>query len=321
MRIKKKLVALAALLCTAALALAGCSGQSDGYKIGIAQLMSHPSLDAAVAGFKQALEDSGLEVTFDEQNAQGDQGTAAAVAQKFAGAHLDLALAVATPMAQVMAQNITDVPVLFTAVTDAEAADLVTTNEKPGANVTGTSDMNPVPQQIALIKQIMPEAKQVGVIYSAAEVNSQVQVDAAKKAAKEQGLKIVEKKITNSSEVVQAAQTLTGVDAIYIPTDNMVVSALDSVLQVAWEKQILVVSGDVNCVANGAALTYGLDYQKLGYQTGEMAVKILQGEADPASTPVEFQENPQLVVNPAAAAKMGHPLPQELLDKADQTIK
>ena len=326
-----KMGKLAAVMSAAALSLAACSGGSEdaggksgeagSYTIGIGELVTHPSLDASIEGFKEAIKDAGLDVTYDEQNAQNDQGTGTSIMQKFASQDLDLVLAVATPMAQAAAQNIVDVPVLFTAVTDAEAADLVDSNDKPGSNVTGTSDMNPVADQIDLVKQVLPDAKKVGVIYSSAEVNSQVQVKAARAEAEKQGLELVEKTITNSSEVVQAAQTLTDVDAIYVPTDNTVVSALDSVLAVAEENSQLVIAGEQTSVENGAAITYGLDYHELGRQTGEMAVQILTENADPASMPVQFQKKPLLVVNPEAAEKTGTPIPEELLAKADKTVK
>ncbi|MCI7551824.1 MAG: ABC transporter substrate-binding protein [Actinomycetaceae bacterium] len=326
---------LAALVAGAALALAGCSSDpkgdasqtpstssaQDSYSIGIAEFVSHPSLDASIAGFKAAIADAGLDVTYDEQNSQGDQGTAASIASKFASQDLDLVLAVATPIAQAVAQNVVDVPVLFTAVTDPEAAQLVASNEQPGANVTGTTDLNPVADQIALVKRVLPEAKKVGVIYSSGEVNSEVQVVLAKEEAQKQGLEIVEKTITNSSEVSQAAQALGDVDAIYVPTDNIVVSALDSVVQVAEATQTLLVVGEASSVEKGGALTFGLNYEDLGRQTGEMAVEILTQGADPATMAVQAQQNPQLVVNPAAAERMGITLPQDLLDEADQVIE
>lgn len=315
----------------AALALASCSssdgakggaaGSDGGYKVAIAQYASFPPLDEAVAGFKGAVQQAGLDVSYDVSNAQGDQTNVNSIASKYASGDYDLVFAIATPMAQSIAQNVVDVPVLFTAVTDPVTAELVKSNEAPGYNVTGTTDMNPVAQQIDLVKQVIPDAHKIGVIYSSGEVNSQVQVKMAKAEAKKQGLEVVEKTITNTAEVQQAAQTLTGVDAIYIPTDNTVIAALDSVLQVAEEKGILTVTGDTSSVENGAALTLGLDYRELGHQTGEMAVKILKGEVQPKTMPVESQKKPQLVVNPEAAKKQGHPLSDELLAKADKTIK
>lgn len=327
---RKSTFKIAGLLAAIALALSACGSTGNdadknqakqSFKIGIAQYVSHPSLDASVTGFKKALADADLDVTFDEQNAQGDQGTATSIAAKMASAKPDLVLAVATPTAQALAQAIVDIPVLFTSVTDPVAAELVDSNEKPGANVTGTSDMNPVADQIGLVKQVKPEAKKVGVVYSSGEVNSEVQVKIAREAAAKEGLELVEKTITNSSEVVQAVKTLGDVDAIYVPTDNMVVSALDSLLATAEENGILVVVGEADSVENGGALTYGLDYEQLGYQTGQMAVKILTADADPATTPVETQSDPQLVINPAAAKRMGVEIPQELLDQADKIIE
>lgn len=324
-----KLRTLAALATVGTLALTACGGNSseggtsngdDTYSIGITQIVSHPSLDASVTGFKAALEEAGIKADYDEQNAQGDQATASSIASKFAAADLDLVLAVATPAAQTAAQAIADVPILFTAVTDPVAADLVDSLAAPGANLTGTTDMNPVAEQIALVKQLNPDAKKVGVLYSSGEVNSEVQVKLAREAAEAEGLELVEKTVTVASEVLQAAQSLGEVDAIYVPTDNTVVSALDSVIQVAEAEQIPLIAGEADSVANGALITYGLDYEELGRQTGEMAVKILTDGADPASLAVESQKTPKLVINTAAAENMGVEVPQDLLDKADETI-
>lgn len=315
------------VLAAAALALTGCSstaptaspatsGEAKTYKVGITQIVSHPSLDAAREGFKQALTDAGLQVTFDEKNAQGDQATATSIATTFNSAGLDLVLAIATPTAQASAQAITTTPILFTAVTDPVAAKLVESMEAPGGNVTGTSDMNPVAEQIALIKQVKPEARTVGVIYSSGEVNSEVQVVAARAAAAEQGLTLVEKTITNTSEVQQAAASL-DVDAIYVPTDNNVVSGLESIISFAESKKIPLVAGEGDSVKKGALITYGINYGKLGYQTGEMAAKVLTGAAQPATMPVETQSELTLVVNTSAAERMGITLSEELLADAE----
>ena len=292
------------------------AASGEAYTVGIAQYVTHPSLDAAREGFKQALEDAGLDVTYDEKNAQADAATNTTIATTFASADLDLVLAIATPSAQAAAQAITDTPILFTAVTDPVAAKLVATADAPGANVTGTSDMNPVAEQIALVKQLKPEAKTVGIIYSSGEVNSEVQVAAAREAAAKEGLEVVEKTITTTAEVQQAANAL-DVDAIYVPTDNNVVSALEAVIQVAESKQIPMVVGEGDSVAKGGIITYGLDYTKLGYQTGEMAVKVLQGEADPATMPVETLKDLSVYVNKAAAERMGITIPADLLDGAE----
>ncbi|NLH68663.1 MAG: ABC transporter substrate-binding protein, partial [Brooklawnia sp.] len=211
------------------------------------------------------------------------------------------------------------VPVLFTAVTDAETAELVASNEAPGANVTGTSDMNPVAEQIALVKQVAPDAQTVGIIYSSGEPNSVVQVELARDAAQKEGLTVVEKTVAEGSQVLQAAQTL-DVDAIYVPTDNLVVNSLESVLQVAEERKIPVIVGETDSVKRGGLITLGLDYHALGVQTGEMAIRILTEGADPSEMPVEFQKQARLVINTAAAERMGVTLPQSLLDEADEKV-
>ncbi|MDY4492161.1 MULTISPECIES: ABC transporter substrate-binding protein [Schaalia] len=320
---------LAATASAAALLLGACSASvsdsaasgapsgGEGFSIGITQITTHPSLDAAREGFKKAFEDAGLEVEFDEQNAQGDQATATSIASKFAGADLDLVLAIATPSAQAAAQAITGTPILFTAVTDPVSAQLVDSLDAPGSNVTGTTDMNPVADQISLVKQFAPGAKSVGIIYSSGEVNSEVQVELAKEAAGKEGLEVVETTVTNSSEVQQAAQDLASkVDAIYVPTDNTVVSAFASVVQSAEDAKIPLIAGEGDSVANGGLATYGIDYFELGRQTGEMAIKILTEKADPATMPVQSQSEYALTVNTTTLKAIGLEMPTALADKA-----
>jgi len=322
----------AGLLATALLATA-CGGGSqtgdatsgEAVKVGITQYVTHASLDASREGFKKALADAGYtgdKIVLDEQNAQADAATNTSIAGKFASDGLDLVLAIATPSAQAAVQAISDAPILFTAVTDPVAADLVDSMESPGGNATGTSDGVPddvVVQQLELIKELDPEAKSIGVVYSSGEVNSAVQVDAVKEAAAGLGLEVKEATVSVSGEVQQAAQSL-DVDAFYIPTDNNVVSALSSLIQVAEEKKVLTIAAEGDSVRNGAVATWGIDYEKLGYQTGEMAVKILKGEATPADLPVETQTKMNLYVNPAAAERMGVELPAGFVEKADVEI-
>ncbi len=293
--------------------------------IGINQLVEHPSLDAAREGFMQAFADNGYtegdNVTFDVQNAQGDQSTATSIANKFASDGVDLVLAIATPAAQATAQAITDIPVLITAVTEPVEAGLVESWEAPGSNVTGTSDLNPVADQLSLIPEIAPDAKTVGIVYSSGEVNSEVQVELAQEAADELGLELELATVSNKSEVLQAAQSLAGnVDAFYVPTDNTIVDALESMIQVAEESQIPLIVGEGDSVERGGLATWGINYEKLGYQTGEMAIKILEGE-NPAEMPVETLEDIELSINVSAAERMGVDIPQELLDQADNVIE
>lgn len=315
----KKRWKIAAALAALPLMLGACgnkAGDNGGdYKIAIAETITHPSLDASIEGFKAALKDAGLKVSYDEKNANGDQGVIASIAGQISSGSYDLVLGVATPMAQGLVQSVANTPVLFTAVTDPVDAGLVDSLEKPGANVTGTSDKNPVKEQLELITQIKPDAKNVGVLYNSGEANSVVQVGWVKEEAKKLGLNVEEANATNTAEVQQAAESL-DVDAFYIPTDNTVVSALDSVIQVGEQKKIPVIAAEGDSVAKGCVATYGISYYELGYQTGKMAVKILKDGADPANMPVETQNDLLFYVNTGAAERMGVTIPQELLDKA-----
>ncbi|MGO1591346.1 MAG: ABC transporter substrate-binding protein [Ancrocorticia sp.] len=322
----KRTRSLAATLACAALALAACgSDDSDGgtdsssesYNVAVTQIVTHDSLDQSIAGFKQALEDEGLDVTYDDQNANNDQTVVASIAGTLASSDTDLALGVGTPMAQGLAQSIADKPILFTAVTDPVDAGLVESLEAPGANVTGTTDANPVEEQLDLIVEIDPDVARVGVVYNSGEANSAVQVQWLKDAAAERDIEVVESTVSNTAEVQQAANSL-GVDAIYVPTDNTVISAFDSVVQVGESKGIPVYPAEGDSVAKGGLATYGLNYFDLGYQTGEMAVKILVDGEDPATMAVETQNEPVLYLNLGAAERMGVDIPQDVLDRADE---
>lgn len=337
-RFRHRTLVFAGLAATAALALSGCtsgagdqgaagggSAGADSVTIGISQFVQHPALDAAAEGFKQAFIDAGYvegeTVVFDEKNANAEVATATTIAQTFASDKVDLALAIATPSAQAAAQNLVDVPVLFTAVTDAVAADLVESDEKPGGNVTGTSDLSPVADQIALIAEINPDAKKIGVVYGSGEVNSSVQVEIAREAAKKHGMEVVEATVTNASELMQATESLGDVDAIYTPSDNLVASGIGAIVGVAEDKGILVVGSDSTHVEGGAAATVGIDYDKLGQQTGEMAIRILKDGADPATMPVETSKDLELTVNLGAAKRLGVELPADLVDRAVNVVK
>lgn len=294
--------------------------------IGISQFVEHPALDAAREGFVKQLAKNGFEdgkqVKIDVKSAQASMDTAISIAQKFEADKVDLVLAIATPTAQAAAQTSKEIPILFTAVTDPVEAGLVKAMDKPGANVTGTSDMNPVEEQLKLIKELKADAKSVGVIYSSGEVNSKVQVDAAKAVADKLGLTIREAAITSATEVKQAAESMVGkVDAFYVPTDNMVVSSIAAVLGVAESQKIPVIAGEENSVKSGAIATYGIDYTKLGEQTADMATKILKGEAKPADMAVEMQADMKLVLNKKAAEKMGVTIPQAMLDRAGEVVE
>lgn len=315
------------LLLILAISLSACGSKSGSGKvtIGINQLVTHAALDAARDGFLAALKDNGYvegdNLVIDLQNAQGSQDTALTISNKFVTDKKDLIFAIATPAAQASAQatkDHPDIPVLITAVTDPVDAELVDSLESPGGNITGTTDMNPVKEQLALVKQLTT-GNRVGIIYNSGESNSEVQVVIAKEAAAELGLQLEIRTIANSSEVKVAAESLADkVDAFYIPTDNTVVSAIETVIDVAEAKKLPIVAGEGDSVKSGALITYGLDYYNLGYQTGEMAVKVLKEGKKPQDMPVESQKQPKLFINVTQADKMGIGIPQELLEKADE---
>lgn len=322
---------LAVLLSGAMLLLAACGGGSDQasgekkektVKIGITQIVEHPSLDAAREGFIAALKDAGYEegknLKVDYQNAQGDMNNNMSIAQKLVSDKNDLILAIATPSAQSAIQATKDIPILFTAITDPVGAELVQSLEKPGGNATGTSDTHPdaIKNTIAAIKRFIPDAKKVGIIYNNGEPNSVVNVKHAKEALEAAGLEAVESTISTSSEVKQAAESMVGrVDVLYIPKDNTVVAALESVITVANDKDIPTFVGEGDSVKRGAFASYGFDYHDLGYTTGKMAVEILKGKK-PSDMPVGFPENLELIVNKIAAEEEGITLTEEMLKDA-----
>ncbi len=296
--------------------------QGGTLEIGVVNYVSHAALDAVQKGFIDGLAEAGYvdgeKINLDLQNAQADQATLTAIANQFAQQDKDLVLAIATPAGQAVAQVITDKPVLFGAVTDPLAAELVADWDAPGGNMTGASDLNPVADQLKLLLEISPDAKTVGIVYSSGEINAEVQVEAAEKAAGERGLTIETSAVTNSSEVQQAAQSL-DVDAFYVPTDNNVVTGIEALIQVAEQKGIIVVASDEGSVERGAAASLAVNYERQGQDIAAMAVEIFGG-ADPATMPVKLQETFDLNVNPAAAERMGATIPDAVASRAVKTF-
>ncbi|OXT08804.1 sugar ABC transporter substrate-binding protein [Thermoanaerobacterium thermosaccharolyticum] len=293
--------------------------------IGITQIVEHPALDSAREGFIKALKDNGYvegkNVTFIQENAQGDMSTAQTIAKKFVDKNVDLIFSIATPTTQAVKKATSTIPIVFTAVTDPVAAGLVNSLDKPGGNVTGTSDMEPINDQLKLIKDLVPGAKRVGIIYNAGEVNSTVQVKIAKDDAASLGYSIVEATVSNSSEVNQAAQSLVGkVDAIWLPTDNTVASSVAAIIKVANSAKIPVVAAEKGMVEGGSLATLGISYSDLGYQAGSMAIKILKGEK-PANIKVETAKNLQLIINQKEADAIGLKIPDSIMKKAQEVIK
>lgn len=312
---KRLLLVLALALVCAAPALAKT------VTVSVSQIVEHPALDAVRNGFIKQMEDDGYEVKANVHIAQGNPATNVQIAAQILGENPDIVLAIATPSAQACAQKIKDIPILATAVTDLVGAGLVESMDKPGANVTGMTDMSPVAEQLELAMEIVPGIKKIGVIYNAGEANSVTLVKVLTEEATKRGIAVEGANAANSGAVYQAAKSLVGrVDAVYIPTDNTVVSALESAIKVCREAKLPLFSGDTDSVERGTIASLAVDYYRMGLQTAKMAQRILDG-ADPATMPVEKLEDLQLYVNVKAAEGMGVTVPQAVIDRADKVVK
>lgn len=308
---------------TAALAsmlvLAGCNNNETtdapnttkdsekSYTIGVSQFVEHPSLDEATKGFKQAIADAKLNVTYDDQSAQGDPNNTNTIAQNFVSKKVDLIFANATPSAQAAVGATKEIPVVFTSVTDPVDAALVASMDSPGGNVTGTADGHPdaIPNTMKFISEQMG-LKKVGTVYNAGEANSVAQIEIMKEEAKKNGLEVFEQSVATSADVKQATEALIGkVDCIYIITDNTVVSALESVIQISTDKKLPLFVGELDSVKRGGFAAYGFSYYDIGYEAGKMAVQILKDGKKPAEIPALFPPSLALHINKTAAANMG----------------
>ncbi len=284
------------------------AAEGEAYKIGIVQLTAHAALDASNEGFIAALDASGINYVVDQQNAQNDQSACQTIATKLVSDGNDLILAIATPAAQAVAGATSDIPVIGTAITDFAEAGLVNDNAAPGTNVTGTSDLTPVKEQIELLTKLLPEAKKVGILYCSAEVNSKIQGDMAIEACTAAGLEAEVFTVSSSNEIQTVVESMVGkVDAIYAPTDNVIAAGMATVSMVATDNGLPVICGEAGMVTEGGLATYGIDYYQLGYLAGEMAVSILKGEATPAEMPIGYLEAAkcELTTNEETAAALG----------------
>ena len=270
------------------------------YKIGITQFMEHPSLNLTKEGFKAAFKEAGIKADFDEKNANGEVTNANLIATNYKADKKDLVFGIATPSAQALVNNISDIPVLFSAVTDPASAKLL------NSNVTGTSDkLENVAAQLDLLLKIKPGVKKIGVLYNPSEQNSAVQVQEIQKIAKQKNIEVVLQGINNFGELAQATKNLLGsTDALYLPTDNLVVSGMNLIASEAVNAKKPVVVSENSSVKEGALFTMGLDYYALGKRTGEMAIEILKGK--PVSQiPFETSKQMKLYVNSKTAQALG----------------
>ena len=284
--------------------------KKDVFRIGISQFITHQSLDATREGFVDELAKQGYvegkNIEIDLQNAQGEQRNLKTISQQLAESS-DVVLAIATPSAQSLANTTQTTPVIFSAVTDPVSAKLVESREHPGGNVTGTSDQSSdaISTQINLIKKVLPKAKTIGILYTQSEPNSVVQKDEAKRLLEEKGFTVVEKTILDSNNVKAAAESLMAeVDMVFVPTDNIISSTMETVKQVSIKHKVPVFGGSTEMIAVGGLYNYGSNYEELGRQTARMLIRVLKGEK-PENIAVELPEKLELHTNQEMAAALG----------------
>ncbi|MCX7821151.1 MAG: ABC transporter substrate-binding protein [Brevinematales bacterium] len=302
-----------------------CSNQNHNL-IGISKIVSHPALDSLEKGIQDELNERKIKVTFDLQNANGDINTALSIAKKFKEQKVKIAVGIATPSAQTLVKELKDTSttIVFSAVTDPVKAGLVSSLEKGEKNVTGISDMTPVETQIKLITQIKP-VKKLGLIYSSHEDNAVTLAKITKDICKKLNIELIEATVTSSSEVKQATLSIVNkVDAIYVTTDNTVVSALPSLTEVTMKYKVPVISADPSSAKDTQVLAaLGFDYYKMGKATGKLIIEILEGKKA-ENIPTRFltdRKDLEFYINLDVAKKLNLNIPEELLDSADIIVK
>ena len=308
-----KTAAVAAMV-SAALTGCGEDKKAEAPKtIGIVQLVEHDALDAANRGITDALKERGISMEIDRQNAQADQSNLRNIAQRFVSHNYPLIFAIATPAAQTVANATSTTPIVATAVTDFAVAKLVKDNNKPGTNVTGSSDMNPIAAQTELLLKLVPNAKTVGTIYNSSEINSQLQIDILRKELEKHGVALAEATISSVNDIQQAAQGLVGkVDVMYVPTDNVVASSMPTLYRVTQAAKLAVVAGEAGMVRSGATATVAVDYYNLGKIAGNMGADILEGKAKPQDMPIRYQTEFKVVLNEPVVKELGLTVPEDV---------
>lgn len=308
-----KTAAVAAMV-SAALTGCGEDKKAEAPKtIGIVQLVEHDALDAANRGITDALKERGVTMEIDRQNAQADQSNLRNIAQRFVSHNYPLIFAIATPAAQTVANATSTTPIVATAVTDFAVAKLVKDNNKPGTNVTGSSDMNPIAAQTELLLKLVPNAKTVGTIYNSSEINSQLQIDILRKELEKHGVALAEATISSVNDIQQAAQSLVGkVDVMYVPTDNVVASSMPTLYRVTQAAKLAVVAGEAGMVRSGATATVAVNYYNLGKIAGNMGADILEGKAKPQDMPIRYQTEFKVVLNEPVVKELGLTVPEDV---------
>jgi putative ABC transport system substrate-binding protein len=316
---------LRTLLGASLMALASLSQAAEPRVVAITQIVEHPALDAVYQGVKDELADRGYiegeNLKIMHESAQGNAAIASQIARKFIGENTDVIVAIATPSAQTVAAAARNTPVVFAAVTDPVGAKLIKNAEAPGANITGVSDMLPIDKHLDMLLRIVPNAKRIGTVYNPGEANAVSLIELLDERLQARGLTLVKGAATKTSEVLGAARSLVGkVDAIYLTTDNTVISAAEAVISVGERAKIPVFAADTATVARGAVAALGFDYYDHGRQAGVMVARILEGEK-PGDMPVETMEKLNLFVNPEAGERMGITLSDDIIAEAAEVVK
>jgi len=316
--VKRIIILFAGVLLSCSFSTVSWSGT---YQVAVSQFVEHPALDAARKGFMNYLEEAGVSAQYTVYIDDGSESENLKIADQIAAEEPDLILTISTPSSQACAERIKGKPILFTAVTAPVEAGLVKSLTAPGANITGTTDMSPIDRHIALMKEIHPSMKTLGLIYNPQESNSVTLLKLLKRECAACGIAVEEAQAASSEGVEEAARAIVnGCDAVYVPGDNTVVSRIECVARACRDQRIPLYAGDLDSVPRGAIAALAIDYYRLGRQTGAMAARIFNG-SDPSAMPVECQRELRLHVNVKAAANMGVELPVDLILAADAVFE
>lgn len=321
----QKYTAAALLAAAALMGLSGCGGSeqkaapADGKKhLAVVQIMQHGSLDAANQGAIDRLAERGWtadKIDIDQQNAQGDQSNLKNISSRFRNANPDVILAISTPAAQSVANEIHDIPIVGVAITDFETARLVKSNARPETNVTGVNDRGPVEEQVEMGLVFVPDAKTMGLLYCASEINSEIQAEQARVHAAKLGLAVQEATVSNVNDIQQAAESIAGsVDFIYVPTDNVFASSIPTLVKVTNEAKVPVFVGADSMARDGALGSISVDFYKTGLQAGDMIADILEGKGQPQDMPVQDPDELTVIINKTNAEILGIAIPEQYKD-------
>lgn len=325
--VAKKMIFLSSILVGMSL-FSACSNQNGGsstsqedkVNIGISQIASHPALDLAREGFIEALNSNGFKegenLNLEIQNAEGDIPTSQMISQSFISNKSDLIFAIGTPAAQAAFNTTSDTPIIATAVTDAVQAGLVKSKDKSGTNVAGTSDAVPLEKQLKLIQEIVKDVKTIGVLFNTSEVNSEIQVNQLKELAKNNNIEVIAKGISSVNDISQSLDSILGdIDLLYTPADNLIASSMAIIANKAIESKVPIMGAEEAHVKGGALITEGINYKKLGYEAGLMAIEVLEGK-DISEMSIKTLEDTELVINEDTLKSLSIDIDEEIMSRA-----